>query len=132
MVLTAVGRRRREERARRRRLTTQGRTDGVQCSAATNSSTARSPGPPSDHVVFSKDEEGGFPVPFPRRRALADEHSSGAKACKFRSLLLCWVQEKVQKLSENEGEPGRKKEKEAAAAEGKERGARARVVEGIK
>ena len=84
-----------------------GWTDGVlQCSAATKIATARSPGPPLDHGVFSKVGEGGFPVPFPRRAGPEDDHSTRALTSNFRPEESVWVQ---RKGSEKGRDPGGRK-----------------------
>ena len=75
-------------------------------------STASSPGPPSDHVVFSKDEEGSVVFPFSQRTGPDDDHRGGAAASKFRSRSASGNSEKIQKV----GGDLRGEERRAAAA----------------
>ena len=93
------------------------KTDEIQARVVEKISTLRSMQQPSDLGVFSKVEEGGFPVPFPRRAGPEDDHSTGAGASKFRPEVDCLGSEK-----DSESFPGRKKgEGAAAAVEGKKR-----------
>ena len=81
--------------------------------------TARSPGAPSVHAVFSKVEEGTVPVPFPRRTGPEDDHSNRTITPNFRPWWCCLGSEKVQNEEEQRG---REEKGGGGGWRGKERG----------